>query len=95
MVTMHDRYLFPAVVLGLILASKETKLWKYWVVMSVIFWINMYNGWWTPRFMDWLRYVLTFDNEMDGMVPKILSMVNVWLMVRMFGVVRKSKKTIL
>ncbi len=94
MVTMHDRYLFPAVVLGLILSSKETRLWKYWVVMSVIFWINMYNGWWTPKFMDWLRYILTFDNEMDGMVPKILSMVNVWLMVRMFGIVRKDKKSL-
>ena len=87
MVTMHDRYLFTAVVVGLILSFNNKKLWKYWWIMSIIFWINMYTEWWYPGWMGWLRTVLTWGKPMDGVVPKTLAVINCWLLVKMTMVV--------
>lgn len=83
LVTMHERYLFPAVVLGLILSIYERRLLKYWIVLSLLFFINMYNGWWFPGFLGFLKTILTWGNFMDGVVPKILAAVNVFLFFKM------------
>lgn len=91
MTTMHERYLFTAIVVGLILAMKNKKLFKYWVVLSLIFWINMYNGWWYPESMGWLKNILIWGNEMDGIVPKILASVNLVVMILMVRIMTKEK----
>ena len=84
MVTMHERYLFPAVAVGLILAMENRKLFKYWLAMSLILVINMYSGWWWPENWGWLKNILTWGNFMDGPVPKLLSIINLGLMIVMF-----------
>jgi hypothetical protein len=83
MTTMHERYLFAAVVTGLILAMENRKLLKYWILLSLIFAVNMYNGWWWPESFNWLKNILTWGNFMDGPVPKILSAINLGLMILM------------
>ncbi len=92
MVTMHDRYLFTAVVTGLILAFTNEKLWKYWWIMSIIFWTNMFMEWWYPGWMGWLRTVLTWGKPMDGIVPKILAVVNLILFIKMVSLVWDSDR---
>jgi Gpi18-like mannosyltransferase len=81
MVTMHERYLFTAMVTGLILAMQNRKLLKYWIPLSLIFVVNMYNGWWWPDSVNWLKNILTWGNFMDGPVPKILAVINLGLMI--------------
>lgn len=92
--SMHERYLFPAIVLGLILVSGLKKYWIYWLLLSLIFWVNMYNGWWTPESFDWLKYSLTFDNYFDGIIPRILAGINLLLMAKMFMMISNSSKKI-
>ncbi len=92
MTTMHERYLFTAIVVGLILAMKNKKLFKYWIVLSLIFWINMFNGWWYPESFLWLKNILTWGNEMDGVVPRILAVINLILMVKIVRIMVKEKK---
>ncbi len=86
LVTMHERYLFTAVVIGLILSSWNPKMFKFWIVLSIIFTINMFNGWWTPS-IPWLKNILTFGNFMDGPVPKVLSFINLFLFYKMFKLI--------
>jgi Gpi18-like mannosyltransferase len=87
MVTMHERYLFPAVVAGLILAAENLKLMKYWVALSLVFAINMFTGWWWPESLGWLKNILIWGgNDLDGPVPKILSGINLVLMIVMIKI---------
>ncbi|MFA7301434.1 MAG: hypothetical protein WC069_03935 [Candidatus Shapirobacteria bacterium] len=92
MTAMHERYLFAAIVVGLILAMKNKKLFKYWIPLSLIFWINMYNGWWYPENFTWLKFALTWGNNMDGILPKLLAFTNLILMVMMIKTITKEKK---
>ena len=92
MVTMHDRYLFTAIVVGLILAFTNNKLWKYWWIMSIIFWINMFMEWWYPGWMNWLKIVLTWGKPMDGIVPKILAVINLMLFIKTTNLIWDSGK---
>lgn len=91
MVTMHERYLFAAVAVGLILAIENRKLLKYWIPLSLIFVVNMYNGWWWPDSFGWLKNILTWGNFMDGPIPKILAAVNLGLLIMMTREMFKEK----
>jgi len=92
MVTMHERYLFTAVVIGLMLAVENKKLMKYWVILSLIFAVNMFTGWWYPESFEWLKNFLVWGgNTLDGPVPKILAGINLYLMIVMTKILfRKS-----
>jgi hypothetical protein len=92
MVTMHERYLFPAIVTGLLLAMENSKLMKYWVILSLIFAVNMFTGWWYPESFQWLKNFLTWGgNALDGPVPKILAGINLGLMIIMIKILFKKK----
>ncbi len=97
MTAMHERYLFPAVVTGLILALKNQKLMKYWVVMSLIFSVNLYNGWWFPENFGWLKNILTWGSYYDGLIPRILAGINTFLIIVMVKKIwtEKNKKQLM
>lgn len=90
MVTMHERYLFSAIAVGLILAFKNKKLFKHWVVLSLIFWISLYNGWWYPENIEWLKNVLTWGDFFDGPIPKLLAIINLSLMLIMIRILFRN-----
>jgi hypothetical protein len=94
MVTMHERYLFSAVVIGLILVGRYPKLFWYWILLSSIFWLNMFNGWWVPLKWLWLKNILTWGGEFYGTIPRILSIINIWLFFKMTKIVLNEKKII-
>lgn len=77
--TMHERYLFTAVGTGLLLGAKYPGVIKWWIVMSLIFWINMYYQWWMPANWEWIRNIVAGENE--WLVPKLLSAVMLGLYV--------------
>ena len=92
MVTMHERYLFPAIVVGLILAAENLKLMKYWVVLSLVFAVNMFTGWWYPESWGWLKNLLIWGgNIFDGPVPKIFSAINLGLMIVMIRMMFRDR----
>jgi Gpi18-like mannosyltransferase len=91
LVTMHERYLFTAVVTGLIICSQNLKMLKYWLFLSLIFTINMFNGWWTPS-IPWLKNILTWGNFMDGPIPRVLSFANLFIFGQMLKSISAKQK---
>ncbi len=89
LVTMHDRYEFTALIVGLILAAYYPKLLKYWVVMSLIYLVNLYNGWRYPHNIEFLHRILDWE---DGSVPRFLSLVNMYLFFAMTFTLVPPKK---
>lgn len=80
---MLDRYAFAGIVSGLILSIYYPKLLKYWIVLSSIYWVNLYRGWWFPIQLNWLKSSLEWNNYSVGLW---LSLGNLILYLRMIWV---------
>jgi hypothetical protein len=78
---MLERYLFAGIVSGLILAGLKPQLLKYWIVMSVIFWINLYYHWWVPNCFSLLKQLLQIQEDLFTRVLSGLNLLLFWLMV--------------
>ncbi len=74
MTNMLDRYFFAGILSGLFVCIYYPKLLKYWFVMSLIFWVNLFNQWWYPEWLKPLQTVLTWQ---EGLVTRILAFSNV------------------
>ncbi len=81
---MLERYFFAGVVSGLILSIYYPKILKYWILMSIIFWINLYHGWWYPVWLEPLRLILIWQ---DGIVTRLLSLINVFIFIKIMWLV--------
>lgn len=64
---MLDRYSFAGIASALILCHYQPKLLKYWIPLSLIFWLNIYHQWWYPGTLGLLKLVLTFGNSIIGL----------------------------
>ncbi len=83
---MLGRYFFAGVVFGLISTIYYPKLLPYWLGVSLIFFLNLYNEWWFP---EWLISLKTIFEWQGGFITRLLSLANVILFVKMlyiFGV---------
>lgn len=74
MINMLERYLFAGVVFSMMCLIYYPQFLKYWLVMSIIFWVNLYHGWWVPRQWEWLHQAIIWN---DNTVTRILSALNV------------------
>lgn len=89
MTNMLDRYFYAGVVFGLIVCIYNPKIFKYWLIMSLIFAINLYNQWFFPPALDAFKNVLLWQN---GVVTKILSASNVILLLLQLHGVKDQEK---
>jgi len=71
MTNMLDRYSFVGIVAGLILSIYNYKVFKYWLLLSLIYWLNLFRGWWFPEFLWPLKYLLTTNNHLAGLFLSI------------------------
>lgn len=74
MTNMLDRYFFAGVATGLILSVFDRRILKYWIILSIIFWINLYNQWWFPDFLQPLHNILAANN---AIITRLLALINV------------------
>jgi hypothetical protein len=79
MTGMVDRYLYAGIVLGLILVKDKAKWLKAWLIWSFIFWLNLYNQWWVPGWLEPLKSVLIWRNVL---ITRILSLISVVIFAR-------------
>lgn len=93
---MLERYYFAGVISLLFVCIYKPKLLPYWVLVSIIFWINLYKEWWYPDFMGFMRDALLFD---DYVLVRLLSLANLviflavlYLLRRYFFQAKKAKK---
>lgn len=75
---MLDRYFFAGIVGLLIVTIFEKDVFKYWLVLSLIFWINLFNQWWFPENLGFLRDILIWQNFF---ISRVLAAVNVLIFI--------------
>ncbi len=80
---MLDRYSFIGIISGLILSVYYPKILKYWFMLSIIYWINLFRGWWFPEFLSPLKYLLTTRNYIAGF---FLSVGNVFAYIKIIQI---------
>ncbi|MDD3998563.1 MAG: hypothetical protein PHR98_00460 [Candidatus Shapirobacteria bacterium] len=80
---MLDRYSFIGIISGLILSVYYPKILKYWFMLSIIYWINLFRGWWFPEFLSPLKYLLTTRNYIAGL---FLSVGNVFAYIKIIQI---------
>jgi hypothetical protein len=80
MTNMLERYFFIGIVSGLLLCLYNKKLFKYWIALSLIFWINLFSQWWFPEFLSPLKIIILWQNEL---ITKFLAIINVYIFFRM------------
>lgn len=86
---MLDRYFFAGVVALLFVSIYKKNLLKYWLILSLIFWLNLYNQWWFPSNLDLLHQVLAWQ---DGLLTRLFSLVNVIVFLRVVQLILLSSK---
>jgi Gpi18-like mannosyltransferase len=67
---MHERYLYPIFALFPFVLVRLRGLLKFFLLISIIFLLNLYHGWWAPR-IDFLVNILQVD-----LVERSLSFLN-------------------
>ncbi|MDD2483048.1 MAG: hypothetical protein PHE32_00265 [Candidatus Shapirobacteria bacterium] len=85
MTTMHERYLFAAIILGLILSVKYKKIFKYWLALSLIFGLNLYYAWWQPEFFNFLKNILEWQGNL---ISKLLSLTMIGIFIKIVKIIR-------
>lgn len=74
-----ERYLFAGITSLLFLTIYKPHLLKYFLMMSFIFWINLFKGWWYPELFSFLRAILTWQ---ESIVVRVLSLINVIIFIK-------------
>lgn len=74
MINMLERYFFAGVVFSMICLIYYPNFWKYWLIMSGVFWLNLYHGWWVPRAWEWLHQAMIWNSNT---MTRLLSLINV------------------
>jgi len=86
---MLDRYFFAGVVGGLFVTMHHPKLFKYWLITSLIFGLNLYRGWWFPESLVFVKHALIDGNGIAGF---FLSIANVWIYLIMAKNILRDKE---
>lgn len=87
MTNMLDRYFFAGIVSGLFVCVYYPRLLKYWVILSLIYWLNLFNQWWHPEWLELLEVILRWQG---GLVTRMLAFVNVLIFLAMARLASKK-----
>jgi len=77
---MLDRYAFAGIVSGLILTIYRPKLFKYWLILAIVYCLNLFRGWWYPSQLYLLKEILIIRDFQAGLY---LSLINTMVYLRM------------
>jgi hypothetical protein len=87
MTNMYERYLFTGLISLLFLSIYRKKLFKYFVILSVIYLFNMYNGWWFPDKFVFLKELFLWN---DRLITRIFSVINIFIYGYVLWLVRDA-----
>lgn len=76
---MLERYYFAGVTSLLFLTIYYPKLLKYWFAASLIFWINLYHGFWFPKSFEPFRLFLIANGNL---ATRVFALLNVLIFAR-------------
>jgi len=86
---MHERYLYPVFFPLIILVSIGKINIKWYIVLSLLHFLNLYNLWWYPSF-PFLKNLLGAG---ENLLPRLLSLVLLLIFVKLYVKYIKSPKT--
>lgn len=70
---MLDRYSFAGIITGLILTIYYPKTFFYWLTLSLVYWLNLFRGWWYPVSFEFLKDIMVYKNHIFGYIPSLLN----------------------
>jgi hypothetical protein len=77
---VHERYLYPVFVFFPLILIKFPRFTKIFIILSVVFFINLYHWWWMPR-IEFLAILFDFE-----IVERGLSFVNLAIFAYLFNI---------
>lgn len=84
--SMYERYLFSAIAAGLIICIYNVKYFSYWVILSLIFLLNMHAFWYPDQFGPFehsiLQQILQANSHLAGKFLSIANLVLFFLFTR-------------
>ncbi|QQG43526.1 MAG: hypothetical protein HYW45_00715 [Candidatus Daviesbacteria bacterium] len=89
---MLERYEYAAIASLFFLTIYRPRFIKYFLILSLIFWVNLYHGWWFPQWLEPLRQVLIWQ---EGLIARLLSVINVVLffqIIKMFSITKVAEE---
>ncbi len=90
MTGMHERYSFFAIVSLLFYSIYKKEYWKYFVILSSIYFLSMFYVFSVPQQLDGIKIVFAWA---DQLVPKILSLINLFIYGKIFLIsLKKANK---
>lgn len=90
MTNMLERYYFAGVTFLLFLSIYKKGLFKYWLVISLIYGINLYSNFWFPEWLNGLEDLLNYQKDF---ITRILSTVNVLIFIKILLTLNASELT--
>lgn len=89
MTGMHERYAFFGMVALLFYSIYKKEYWKYFVILSVIYFLSMFYVFSVPQQLDGIKVVFDWANQL---VPRLLSLVNLFIYMKIILVPVKGAK---
>ena len=87
MTGMHERYSFFAIVSLLFYSIFKKEYWKYFIVLSSIYFLSMFYVFSIPEQLDGIKIIFDWGNQL---VPKILSLINLFIYGKIFLITLKQ-----
>ena len=81
---MLDRYFFTAIATGLVLLIFKPKSFKYWLPLSLIFWLNLFRQWYYPQNLEFLKNILEYNHKIIGSYLSIANVILFLLSIKIF-----------
>lgn len=87
MTGMHERYAFIGLVSLLFYSIYQKMYFKYFIVLSIIYFLSMFFVFPLPEFLNGVKTIFNWEKQL---IPKILSLINIFVFINIF--VREFKK---
>lgn len=81
---MLDRYFFTAIATGLVLCIFKPKFLKYWLPLSLIFWLNLFRQWYYPDDLVIIKNILEYNHKIIGSYLSLANLILFLLSIKFF-----------
>ncbi len=87
MTGMHERYAFFGMVALLFYSIYKRDYWKYFVILSIIYFLSMFYVFSVPQQLDGIKNIFGWSNQI---IPKLLSLINLFIYGKIFFISLKE-----
>lgn len=86
---MLERYYFSGIVTALFVSIYHPKTLKLFLISSLIFFLNLYRGWWSPHWLQFIKPVLAGPHLPFGFT---ISLINLAVYLRTITIINHHEK---